>query len=84
MDKANDSFIECKRIAGDTSSSDIDRENALNSYLREKKAVHYEVLNKEAGVWSSLVASNSKSLWATIDWNGNYTRKMASESPISR
>ena len=29
MDKANDSFIECKRIAGDTSSSDIDRENAL-------------------------------------------------------
>ena len=82
MDKVNDRFNEYKQVMGDTTSSDNQREIALNSYLHERRSVHYEVLKKETELWSSLVTDNdAKALWSKIDWKGNYTRKKPSRHP---
>ena len=79
MDKLNERFNEYKQVMGDTTSSDNQREIALNSYLHERRSVHYEVLKKETELWSSLVTDNdAKALWSKIDWKGNYTRKKPS------
>ena len=82
MDKVNDRFNEYKQVMDDTTSSDNQREIALNSYLHERRSVHYEVLKKETELWSSLVTDNdAKALWSKIDWKGNYTRKKPSRHP---
>ena len=47
MDKVNERFNEYKQVMGDTTSSDNQRAIALNSYLQERRSVHYEVLKKE-------------------------------------
>ena len=81
-DKFNVRFNEYKQVMGDTTSSDNQREIALNSYLHERRSVHYEVLKKETELWSSLVTDNdAKALWSKIDWKGNYTRKKPSRHP---
>ena len=61
------------------SSSVLEREIALISYLRERKSVHFEVLKKESESWTSL--TNDKSLWSRIDWKGNYSRKKPVKHP---
>ena len=82
MDKVNVRFNEYKQVMDDTTSSDNQREIALNSYLHERRSVHYEVLKKETELWSCLVTDNdAKALWFKIDWKGNYTRKKPSRHP---
>ena len=82
FDKVNNSYSNYKKIMGDNSSTDNDRENALNAYLRDRKAIHYELLKKECDYWSSIVSNNdARSLWSKIDWNGNYSRKKPSQHP---
>ena len=74
MAKVNESFSEHRNVMDDATSSNIDRETALNSYLHEREAVHYEVLKTESDAWSTLVGNNeAKSLWSMRDWKGNYT-----------
>ena len=72
MENVNVAFTEYKRMAGDTLCTDVERDNALNSYLTARKEVNYEVLKRETEAWSSLVTGDGKSLWEKIDWNGNY------------
>ena len=57
-------------MAGDTLCSDVERDNALNSYLTARKEVNYKVLKRENEAWSSLVTGDGKSLREKIDWNG--------------
>ena len=75
MENINVAFIEYKRMAGDTLCSNVERDNALNSFLTARKEVNYEVLKRENEASSSLVTDDGKSLWEKIDWNGNYSRK---------
>ena len=75
-------LMNINKLMGDTTSSDNQREIALNSYLHERRSVHYEVLKKETELWSFLVTDNdAKALWSKIDWKGNYTRKKPSRHP---
>ena len=82
MGKVNDTFNEYKKVMGDPTSSDMERDTALNRYLHERSCVHYEVLKRESDAWSKVIAENdSKTLWSKIDWKGNYSRKKPSQHP---
>ena len=80
--KVNDSFNEYKKTMGDATTSDLQREMALNKCLEDRKSIHHEVLKKESDAWSSVIANkDSKKLWSMIDWKGNYSRKKPTEHP---
>ena len=61
--KVNDSFKEYKNVVGDSASSDLQRENALNRYLHERSWVHYEVLKKESDAWSMRRTQKHYGIW---------------------
>ena len=82
MSKVNDSFHDFRKVMGDPTSTGDECDAALNRYLHERSCVHFEVLKKESDAWSSVIAENdSSSLWAKIDWKGNYSRKQPTQHP---
>ena len=51
-------------------------------YVSDRKAIHYEVLNKESDSWQLVIKNNvRKDLWEKYDWKGSYSSKKTTQHP---
>ena len=77
---ANHAFETYSNLLKDKTVSSSVLSNALESYNQARKLLHYDIIHKEAKLWSNAIETNdSKKFWQKVDWKGN----MSTTKPIN-